>query len=76
MKKLKIFHKRPECIGCGLCVEVAPSYWHMDEDGLASLNTKIGFDFSYEIAHAWDSDMTILEKAQEGCPVQIIKIQK
>ena len=34
---IKIRHKKPECIGCKLCADVAPQYFQMDEDGLAQL---------------------------------------
>ena len=71
---LKIQHKRPECIGCGLCVEQAPQYWKMSSDGLATLHsiTRKHNDFHY--AEGFEEDREILKNAQEGCPVQIIKI--
>ena len=75
MQKVKIFHKRQECIGCGLCAEVAPNYWYMNEDdGLASLHTRLGKDGPYHKGEGWREDKQILEEASKGCPVQIIKV--
>ena len=75
MKKIKILHKRLECIGCGLCAEVAPSYWYMDNDGLASFLNKRADDGLYETAMGWEVDIKSLKQAEEGCPVQIIKVK-
>ena len=74
---IRIRHKRPECIGCDLCAQVAPQYWYMDEeDGLATLLnvTETRGQFSY--ADAFDSDLPILEEAARSCPVDIIKVER
>ena len=59
---LKIAHKKPECIGCMLCAEVAPEYWVMDEDG------------AFQYGEGLESDRKILKEAEVGCPVNIIRI--
>lgn len=71
---LKISHKRPECIGCGLCAEVAPNYWFMDEDGLATLHAISRDRGDFQEGDAFDEDEEILAEAERGCPVQIISV--
>lgn len=70
---VKIRHKKPECIGCKLCADVAPQYFQMDEDGLAQLlhSTQEGV---FQIAHGFEEDIEDLQRAEEGCPVDIIHI--
>ena len=74
MKYIRIAHKKPECIGCGLCAEVAPGYWHMDENGEAQLNQVCHTDAQFEYADGFEEDRATLEQAEEGCPVDIIRI--
>ena len=71
----KITHKKPDCIGCGLCAEVAPNYWEMDDEGLARL---LSVDKTYkgiEYGLGFDEDKELIEEAIEGCPVQIIGME-
>lgn len=72
---LKIQHKRPECIGCGLCAEQAPNYWTMSSDGLATLLDIKHKHNNFHYADGFEEDRDILVKAEQGCPVQIIKIE-
>ncbi len=74
MKFIQIAHKKPECIGCALCTEVAPGYWRMDEDGEAQLIQLIRRDAQFEYANGFEDDREALEKAESGCPVGIIRI--
>lgn len=74
MKLIKIAHKKSECIGCALCVEVASGYWQMDGDGEAHLLQTIRRDKQFEYAHGFEEDRNILEQAAAGCPVGIIRI--
>jgi ferredoxin len=74
MKYIKIAHKKPECIGCALCTELAPNYWKMDEDGEAQLIQVTRRDKQFEYADGFEEDRDILSKAAEGCPVGIIRI--
>ena len=71
---LEIRHKRAECIGCGLCVEAAPNYWEMSSDGLATLLDIKRRHKSFHYAQGFAEDSELLQKAQEGCPVQIIEV--
>lgn len=72
---IKIRHKKPECIGCKLCADVAPQYFEMDDEGLAQLigSTQQGV---FQIAEGFDEDLEDLEQAEEGCPVDIIYINR
>ena len=72
---VKIRHKKPECIGCKLCADVAPQYFEMDDEGLAQLigSTPQGV---FQIADGFDEDLEDLQQAEEGCPVDIIYINK
>ena len=57
-----------------LCVEVAPNYWEMDEDGEAQLLRIIREDKAFQYGEGFEEDRAILKDAEEGCPVNIIKI--
>lgn len=72
---VKIRHKKPECIGCKLCADVAPQYFQMDEEGLAQLlgSSQQGV---FQIADGFDEDLEDLIQAEEGCPVDIIHINR
>ncbi len=72
---LKISHKKIECIGCMLCAEAAPNYWHMDDDGMAQLNQVLNTRDSFEFAEGFEEDREILKDAESGCPVNIIKVE-
>ncbi len=72
---LEIEHKRPECIGCGLCAEVAPQYWKMASDGLAIMHSITEKRDHFHYAEGFQEDHEILKKAVEGCPVQIIRVK-
>lgn len=74
MKRVRIAHKKPECIGCALCAEVAPTYFQMDEEGEAQLVRVIRRDASFEYGEGFEDDREVLKQAEEGCPVDIIRI--
>ena len=72
---LKIAHKKPECIGCMLCAEVAPEYWAMDEDGEAQLINVAREDKTFQYGEGLESDREILKEAETGWPVNIIRVE-
>ena len=72
---LRIIHKPLECIGCGLCCEVAPSYWYMNDDGLAELRNVLWVKDNLQFGEGWEEDADALRKAEESCPVNIIRIE-
>jgi ferredoxin len=71
---IQITHKRSDCIGCYACVEHAPSYWKMDEDGMASLLEVSHRHDQMEFGIGYDADRAELEQSVENCPVHIISI--
>jgi len=71
---LRISHKQIECIGCDLCCQVAPNYWYMNEDGLAQLHSVVDVKGQFQMADGFEEDLEALKKAEEDCPVNIIKV--
>jgi len=71
---LKIAHKKPECIGCMLCAEVAPNYWEMDEDDEAQLLRVTREDKAFQYGEGFEEDRDLLKEAEAGCPMDTIKI--
>jgi ferredoxin len=74
MKLIRIAHKKPECIGCALCAEVAPNYFRMDGEGEAELIRVVREDRSFQYGEGFEEDREILLEAEAGCPVDIIRI--
>jgi ferredoxin len=72
---LRIKHKQNECIGCAQCVELAPDYWELDQDGMAQLLYKSSQWGGHTLGEGFDSDKETLDLAAESCPVNIIKVQ-
>ncbi len=70
---MRIRHKKNECIGCALCEQEAPSYFVMDEEGMATL-----LDFVqqgvFQQGKGLEVDRPALTRAAEGCPVNIIHV--
>jgi ferredoxin len=74
--KIRLAHKKAECIGCALCTEVAGDYFVMDPNGEAILRQIVEQQGLFDYAVAYASDLDRLEVAAEGCPVNIIRLQK
>jgi ferredoxin len=55
-------------------VEHAPSYWKIDEDGMASLLEVTHRHDQMEFGKGYDADRDELEQSVENCPVHIISI--
>jgi ferredoxin len=70
---MRLLHKRAECIGCGVCTEVAPLYFEMDQEGQACLLTAKREDI-FHCAEANPADLPSLERAAAECPVNIIRL--
>ncbi len=70
----QIRHKRMECIGCDNCVSVAPAYWELQGDGLASLCAVSQREGEVELGVGFEEDLEVLRRAEEDCPVGIIRI--
>ena len=69
----KIIHYRKKCIGCNSCVEHAPDYWKMDEDGKSTLLRGEKKDKVY-ILEIDEVELDCNKCAAMDCPVKIIKI--
>jgi ferredoxin len=71
VKKFKIIHDRPVCIGCGSCAAITEKFWEMNEDGKADLkgSDKKG---DWEIRELDDLEYNM--DAAECCPVNCIHV--
>jgi len=74
MKLIRIAHKKPDCIGCALCTEVAPNYFRMDINGEAELIQITRQDNAFQYGAGFEEDRPHLEEAEAGCPVNIIRL--
>jgi len=68
----KITQQRDKCIGCGTCVAVCPSFWHMGDDGKSSL--KDAKDMGGDKFELETEDAGCNKEAVAACPVQIITV--
>ena len=69
----KVIHQRDKCIGCGTCVAVCPAFWHMEDDGKASLkDAKDVGNGKFELE---TPDVGCNKEAASSCPVQIISVE-
>jgi len=76
MEKHKVIHERKDCIACGACAAIAPEFWFMDEDGLASLKDAKPVGENFELVITSEEDKATNQEAADVCPVQIIKVEK
>jgi len=72
---MKIIHQREKCIGCGNCVALCSKFFEMGPDGKSLLkegikNEQTG-NFELEI-----DEISCAQEAADGCPVNIISIEK
>jgi len=74
MNRIRISHKRCECVGCGFCIETAPDYWFMNARGEAQLHTIQSTRQRFECAEGFAPDAAALTTAEAGCPVNVIRI--
>lgn len=56
----KVFVKEEECIGCGLCAEIAPDVFQLNEEGVSQVI----------VPYAEPEDST--QEAIDECPVECI----
>ncbi len=73
---VKIVHYRKNCIGCHVCVALAPNTWGIDpQDGKSFL--KEGYrKGEVMIATIFPCDRDANTKAAQSCPMQIIQLGK
>jgi len=72
---LHISYFRDKCIGCGVCVEIAPYRWRMSQkDGKSTLIRSIRKNTVYQlVVDTYEERDNKL--AADNCPVKIIRIQ-
>lgn len=73
---IQITFYRHKCIGCGSCIEVAPSRWEMsDVDGKSVL---LEGKQKKEFCHLKTTDDEFEENMEAAnlCPVNIIRVEK
>jgi len=62
---MKAYVDKDTCIGCGLCPEVCPEIFEMEDDGKAVASKK-------EIP---ENLLTSAKEAEEQCPVSAITVE-
>ena len=76
VKKIKVSHKRNDCIGCGSCAMVAPEFWSMNsEDGKADLKGAEWKDDEFMVAEIDEDQIEPNKMAEKSCPVGIIRVE-
>jgi len=63
---MKAFVDKDRCIGCGLCAELCPEVFAMDDDDLAGVI----------VDEIDDADIEAAEEARESCPTEAISIEE
>ena len=75
LKKYKLEHDRPNCIGCAACAAVAPDFWVMSEDGKSDIIGCKNRDDEWEELDIEEKDFKVNKEAAESCPVNVIHIK-
>lgn len=65
---------RPNCIGCGACVAVAPNHWEVSEDGKVSIINGKKRQDGFEEKTINKQELQENTEAAESCPVNVIHI--
>jgi ferredoxin len=76
IKKITLTHKRKDCIGCGVCAQIAPDFWKMnDKDGKADLcgSEQKG---EYSLRKIDDVEKEKGKECSDACPMGIIRIEE
>jgi ferredoxin len=76
IKKIKLTHRRNDCIGCGVCSQIDPPRWEMNQkDGKVDLQGSV----RKGNVDVCDIDSIEKEKAKEcerSCPMGIIRVEE
>lgn len=62
---MKAYLDKSGCISCGLCVDICPEVFQMDDDGVAEVYVE---DVPVEVEDA-------AVEAQDSCPVSVITVE-
>jgi ferredoxin len=74
MKKYKLEHNRPDCIGCAACAAIAPEVWEMNEDGKSDIISGKDRKDGWQEHEIEEKDLEINKEAAESCPVNVIHL--
>ncbi|EKE05390.1 MAG: Ferredoxin III [uncultured bacterium] len=69
----KIIQNKENCIGCNSCVEYAPDYWEIGEDGKATLKRSVNKN-GHQILDVNDFELEKNKLAADACPMSCIQI--
>lgn len=70
----KIIHSREECIGCGVCSNLAPDFWEMNyDDNKVDLKNSVEKDGKF-VLEIPEEAVEQNKSAAESCPIDIIHI--
>ena len=75
-KKYLLEHDRPNCIGCGACVAVAPEHWDMNDDGKADIINGKNRKDEWQEKEISEDEFKINMEAAESCPVNVIHLKR
>lgn len=74
-RKISVCHKRNDCIGCGMCVMMAPGRWKMNtEDGKSDLIGGEWHGDEFVVAKVDEEERDTNKLAADSCPVGIIRV--
>ncbi|MBI4162067.1 MAG: ferredoxin [Candidatus Aenigmarchaeota archaeon] len=77
--KFYIDHDRPNCIGCGACVAVAPEFWEIKaadgkSDVIGSEKQEENGEVVREVLNIAETNYAKNKEAADSCPVNVIHI--
>ncbi len=75
-KKYLLEHDRPNCIGCGACVAVAPEHWDMNDDGKADILHGKNRKDEWQEKEISEEEFKVNMEAAESCPVNVIHLKR
>ncbi len=69
---MKVWVNKEECIGCGVCVAIAPNYFVLEDDGKS---VAINGDAKGKV-DVNPGDEELVKTAAQSCPTGAIKIEE
>ncbi len=73
-KKYTVTHYRSKCISCGACALEAPQTWSMSEGDGYSCLSEAQDKGQFWVGKINEEDLEDNKRAQQNCPVNIIKV--
>lgn len=77
--KFYVDHDRPNCIGCGACVAVAPEFWEIKapdgkSDVIGSERQEENGEIVRELLNIAEAQYAKNKEAADSCPVNVIHL--